>query len=342
MKRNKHIFFVRSDFQYIVCKGIIENLELKAQDCIFVADRNTIIGNKYNQSTIYGIGKYLNFNERCKYYLKNLRLVNKFFRQGVITVYIPFQYRYASHDYNRFVYYEEGLSAYKVKEYHERNGEKGLIIRKLFVMLLAPFNKQVRGYLMGFVCQNNTPKNKVEIYSFSKLCYRNVLERYVEKRVITIPKECDEKYHIEKNSTILILDRLSEFGRPFNLDNYIYCIKKCLERFKSLGINQIYLKYHPADYDNKTGCKQIDMLLEDAGIKSTLFSGRLEYLAMQNLGIRFVGSSSTVLFYAPLLGKTNLSESFYKWLSDIDEDYKLFISGWGNFEDFFSMNVQCI
>ena len=310
MKRNKHIFFVRSDFQYIVCKGIIENLELKAQDCIFVADRNTIIGNKYNQSTIYGIGKYLNFNERCKYYLKNLRLVNKFFRQGVITVYIPFQYRYASHDYNRFVYYEEGLSAYKVKEYHERNGEKGLIIRKLFVMLLAPFNKQVRGYLMGFVCQNNTPKNKVEIYSFSKLCYRNVLERYVEKRVITIPKECDEKYHIEKNSTILILE--------------------------------IYLKYHPADYDNKTGCKQIDMLLEDAGIKSTLFSGRLEYLAMQNLGIRFVGSSSTVLFYAPLLGKTNLSESFYKWLSDIDEDYKLFISGWGNFEDFFSMNVQCI
>ena len=340
--RELHVFYVRSDFQYVVCKGIIKKYNIKNENCYFVADRQTPIENCYEQSLIYGIGRYLNFKERLKLYLKKRSFVNEFFRDKKVTVYMPFSLQFASHTYNEFIYYEEGLSAYAINEQVSDTSKMTLALMKCLVYFLAPTNKQVRGYLMGFVCKNKRPANLTRLLSFSKDCYNGILDDNVKKEVISVPSEPIEEYTIPRGSTMLVLDRLSEFGRPFELENYRRCIDKILEQIKSEGVNQLFVKYHPADYNNKESVAWMNAVIKSKGFEYQLFNGRLEYLALQNIKTRFVGTNSTILYYAPVLGSSNQSLSFCKLLSVMDEKYRRFLRRWGDFVAFFSKNVECI
>ncbi len=343
MTKEKHIFFVWSDFHYIVCKGIIEAYGINPEDCTFVVDRATKVEDGLNQSPIYGIGHYLLFGERVKYFLKNRKHVKAFFRNAKVTVYYPFPFRYPSHTYNDYVLYEEGLSSYKKVEYNDTNHNAFLLmLRKLFVFMISPFSKQIRGYLIGFICQERKPLKKIKLLSFSEDCYQHVQEPLVEKGVISVPRITVEGNDIPENSVVFVLDRISEFGRPFALDNYRDCVVQEIKKLKTEGVKKVYLKYHPQDYNYEGSKGWMENILNEYQMEYAQFNGRLEYLAIQNIGIKFIGTNSTILFYAPILGKTNKSESFYKRLAVRDEQYRVFIEGWDDFEHFFSKNVKCV
>ncbi len=330
-----------SDFHYIVCKGIIETLKLRVDDCIFVVDRATNIEDCFHQKEIYGVGRYLLFGERLKYFLHNRIKVKAFFRNSEVTVYLPFSFRYASHSYNDFVFYEEGLSAYRKVDCQPEKHALVFWMRKMLVTMLAPFNKQIQGYLMGFVCQEKHPREKTRLVSLSPDCYQDVLEKLVEKVVIPVPSKPVEKYNIPSKSVVFVLDRLTALGRPFSLDHYRECVKRTVERLKNNGVGRIYLKYHPQDFNNPEAKGWMESILDEYQMEGSLFNGRLEYLALQNISTVFVGTNSTILFYAPILGDTNKSMSFYKELVNKDAEYKKFIEGWNDFDKFFSKNVMC-
>lgn len=336
-----HVFFVRSDFQYVVCKGIIEKYCIKSEKCVFVTDRNTKIEDAYKQSPIYGVDRYLNFLERCKFYLNNMKDVKSFFYDTSVTIYLPFQYRYPNHKYVNILFYEEGLSAYRTKRFEGLEDEHSFLV-KIIVNMLSPLNDQIKGYLMGFMCCGKRPRRGTTLFSLSDACYQTIDDSFVNKQVIPLPHNPIEYYDIPENSIILVLDRLSEHGRPFELENYMLCINNQLMRLSNEGIKHIYLKYHPADYNNRESKQRIEKILCSFKMNTTIFIGRLEFLALQNKGIMFLGTNSTILFYASTLGQTNRAVSFYKQLVSIDEKYKAFIQDWGDFEKFFSKKVECI
>lgn len=340
MKIEKHIFFVRSDFQFVVCKGIISHYGLNAEDCYFVTDRNTKTEG-YKQSSIYGLGQYFRFVERCMYLFKHYKIVKNFLCKTKLTVYMPFSNYYSSNDYYDYVFYEEGFSAYK--EFFEVNETKSrLRLRRLLVFLISPINKQIRGYLMGFICNEIKPAKKTRLISFSENCYPNIHNDYINKIVISVPNQPVELYNIPNGSVILVMDRLVGYGRPFELCYYKECISKEINWLKERKVKDIYIKFHPADYGNTESRKWVEDLLQLNNINFSVFDGKLEYLALQNIGVIFLGTNSTILFYAPLLGYTNKSFSFYKSLAAIDDSYKGFIDSWGDFEKIFSKNVTCL
>ena len=312
-----------------------------ARDCYFVVDRATKVDNQFRQTPVYGIGRYLTFVERILFYIKNRKMAKDFFREGV-TIYMPFSFRFSSYSYNEYVYFEEGLSSYRKAEPCIHRNSLVLALRKMVVCLFAPFDRQIKGYLMGFVCQEKKPLNKSSLVSLSVDCYRYVTDPLVKKLVIPVPKIVSTKGDIMPNSVIFVMDRLSVEGRPFALENYKECVINEVEKLQKEGVRQIYVKYHPQDYNNESSKGWIEGVFRDFGLDYKLIDERLEYIALQNIGTRFVGTNSTILYYAPLLGNTNKSESFYRNLVARDKQYKSFIEGWNEFDCFFSKNVECI
>ena len=342
MIKEKHVFFVRSDFQFVVCKGIITHYGLHSEDCYFVTDRNTEVED-YKQSPIYGIGRYFRFDERCMYLFKHYKIVKNFLCDSKLTVYMPFSNHYSSYYNYDYVFYEEGFSAYKeYLELEEVESKSRHRVRRLLVFLISPLNKKIRGYLMGFICNELKPMKKTRLISFSKDCYPNIHNDLINKIVISVPKQPVELYTIPYGSVIIVLDRLVAFGRPFDLCSYKNCIIHELKWLKDRGIKNVYIKFHPADCDNSDSKRWVEELLHLNSIEFTVFDGKLEYLALQNIGVFFLGTNSTILFYAPLLGDTNKSISFFKVLAAVDDKYKCFIDGWGDFEKIFSKNVACL
>ena len=339
--RRIHLFYIQSNFHLIVSKGIIEKLGLSKNDVYYIVQRKITLP-KESKVLFDESGK--GFSERIRFYLRNRRILKEILGGNQVCAYFPFDFFFNTLKfYDSYSFYEEGLSSYATKQVD--GGARryiSTILKTLMIILLFPFaSSNIKGFLVESINTRQLPKKKTDLYICGDNAYNKINHQLVHK--VVLPSY--SSVHLSKinNSTILVLDRQSSQGRPYNLENYYEALKEMLSKYE---LNKtVYIKFHPADI-NDTGSKLIiEQLLKEFNYRISIFEGSLEDIAAANQNNTFVGSNSTILYYAPIFGNTNKSVSFVSLLAKRDDKYREFLKMWGGedaFREMFSHNVECL
>ena len=348
--KDRYFFWIASEFHYIISKSIIIDRGINSQDVYYVCQpgRYINIGTDENICNLYD-GRNTGFISRFLYYLYNKKEVNLFFEGVRIHIFSPFRGTFPIFDFfEECSFMEEGLGAYVIEE--KKTSKKDVLkemFRYLGVNLLLCFSsRNIKGYVMGIGFSGRFPKRLAKIACCSPYVYPKINSTKFVRQVFDLRKvPCYLKYNLPEKAFVIVLDRFCSKGRVYSIENYRLCVEKEIEYLKNKQINSVWLKLHPADDNSKDAFLFFKEIFESNGIIVECFTGILEYLALQDTQTTFIGTNSTILYYAPLLGKTNRSISFFAPLAEKDELYNKFIDRFGGtsvFRDMFSKNVLCI
>lgn len=345
MKKEKHLFFIYSDFHYVICKSIILSNNLKKEDCFFVCGRGMTV-EKEDTEVPFPMEDFTSFYKKIISFIKNYKLIHSFFSNYDIVAYIPFCLFFPVGLYVKdVVFFEEGFSSHSkcIPDLTNKGAREKL--KNAMKRLISYFvKKNVRAFLFLYQSIDVVPAYNTRLYVCSDSSYEPCNYPKLEKIVLNIPQLDNEKYAIPFGSYFVVLDRLSNIYRCYSLDNYFRCINRIANFCRFNGVDEIWIKLHPVDGKLNDAKIIAEKEFIRNGIRVKWYNGRLEMLAMQNKNITFIGTHSTILYYAPILGNTNRSVSFCKFLASIDKDYSNFISLFGGidrFVDVFSKNVEC-
>ena len=340
--RKIHLFYIQSNFHALVAGSIINQFNLPVEDVFYVLQRNVT---KPHTGNLLFDESGLGFTGRLKFYFNHKNELKQLLRDSYVCAYFPFDFNFPfRYYYNEYVFYEEGLSSYSVV-----TGSRGAmryistLVKNMLSLILFPFvHSNIKGFLLESCNIRKYPSRKTKLISFKDDAYSVLDHKNIYKKVVSAP--CQVKCSHISNSYILVLDRLSAAGRPYSLENYIETMD---EVFKSLNMTdkKLYVKQHPADSGNVDTKRIICDMLNSQKYEYEFFSGSLEEIAIEDKSNTFVGSNSTLLFYAPIWGKTNKSISFVNILAKKDALYRRFLDNWGgldSFCDLFSKYVKCL
>lgn len=346
-RKEKHLFFVQSDFHYMICESIIKQNELNKEQCYFASKRGVKIGNGEQQYTLPLEGGLM-------YYLSHRKEVESFYKDCDVTYYVPFRGYPRERDVKNLVFFEEGLSAFCVRSAISENRQSrskrerlfGGIRRKFRVYLTRLLvKKDMLQFIDGIYYRTDDElKAKMQLYVCSSRSYEEWAHPLMHRTLLKINAECSEKYNVKQGDCLLVLDRFSK-GAVHYPENHIKCVRAMLEYCKMRRCEYVWVKFHPGDFGNKDVKRTFEECARKINLKIQYFDGRLEYLALQNIGVHFVSIHSTILFYAPMLGDSNKSISFVRYMYEIDNKYKEHIQLYGGIErflDFFSERVECL
>lgn len=347
-KRKRYLFFIRSDFQYFVCRGIISQEKLNKEDCYFIVERGVCLLKGDQLFPYYSGQSFPSFKQRVVSLFRNRKGYHEFFKSCRVTLYAPFSDLFPKHIFSDVFFFEEGFSSFA--KIQDKPCEKGRRLsedlRYWALRLLLPFeNNGVRSLLLGIGASNEKPCYPMNLYITDGLAYQGVDYSLVKKVQVKIKIETRKLYSIPEGGFLFVLDRFSSFGRPYALSNYHNCVQQVFSSVVPESERQIWVKFHPADYGYADALVIMKQMFRFYKGKVNIFDGKLEYLAAQNIGIHFIGTNSTILYYAPILGDSNESISYSKQLADIDEDYNQFLQQWGgagSFVEIFSRHVKCL
>lgn len=348
MKKNLNLFFLWSDFHYIICKSIIKQYHLDENYCYFIPDRDVKLEDDFKSPPSI-LNKVLNtrFCLRPFVYLKNKKEIDLYLKGRNLTVYTPFVYSFTRYPRCNVVWYEEGFSSRFIKYDADKDNKINLI--KGFVLYnisrLICKSDARRAFFFGFYSVSNTPREGTTLITTSSRSYSFLTSPFVNKLLLDIDIARKSFYAIPEGSYVLVLDRFIEGGRPFNINTYLQCLKKEIEFVVNRHVKTVWYKFHPADTEEPSSKNLFYDFIKDYDIEFKIFNGKLEFLALQDIGAHFIGTNSTLLYYAPLLGKSNVSFSYSRFLASIDEKYDEFMKNWGGIDDFveiFSKNVTCV
>lgn len=332
-KMVKNVFFVRSDFQYLFCKSLIHYKGIEKQYCYFACDRGVKVDDGFSECFLYQNGYNRSFVKRILFYFYNRKKIVTFEKGCRIVRYLPFSLKYPRYYGDEIVFFEEGFSAYSnCRVLYNKRLHISETIKHILISLLFPFaDIFIKSYLLGDNYSGTKPFYKTSIYTCSNMSYRNIDNPLIVKYVIPFNSFSvgQMEYYIPNGSYVLVLDRFSPFGRPFDIDNYIKCIRYIIDDIQKKDVDKIWVKFHPSDFNNNVSRDLFWEIVKESSMKVELFDGRLEYLAIQNICIHFVGTISTALYYAPILGNTNASLSYAKVLASMDKKYSDFAANWG-------------
>lgn len=347
---NKYLFWLASDFHYIIAQTIINKRKIDRDKVYYVFQygREIQIGQDESRCTLYD-GDLSSFKERILFYIKKRKQVLSFFKGVKLYSFYPFRYALPRYYYfAEYSFFEEGLSSYRettpVILMKERVNE---IFRSLIVNLLFFYeDRNIKGYLVGFGFTRKEAKRTTNMYCLSNSAFPQNHDSNIIK-VVCFPSLRDNlfRYKLPNGSFVIVLDRYSPKGRVYSLENYSMCLNKEIDYLLNNNVSEVWLKLHPVDNNNPDALEFFRCQFEDRGISTMVFNGKLEFLALQDLQTTFVGTNSTILFYAPLLGKSNNSVSVFKALVRIDSRYQKFIDTFGGpqqFEFLMSQNAECI
>lgn len=339
-----NLFYVESFFHLLVVEQIIETKKISLDSCYFITERGTALPKQYLGRLLYD-GSNTGIVDRIKlYYKRQLKLKSRLGKEE-ICAYLPFQYYVPSKRYfAKYFFYEEGFSAYGQRVFvADKERRKKGILKRLLITLTLPFaDKTVKGIIAGVTC-DSIQLFKTELYRLSDDAYKELEgHRLIEVKTIGIkymePSFSSDIY----NSVIVVADRISSQGRPFDEEKYLRLLKKTISKVYKEP-KPLYVKLHPADFKNKDASKRVLESLSE--FSPTIIEDNLENLAICNQNNTFVGTNSTVLYYAPILGDSNTSISFARLLSETDSKYEEFLQGWGGvvkFIELFSNQVKCL
>ena len=339
-----HLFYVESYFHLLVADQIINTKQLSIADCRFVTERGTVLPERYANGLLYD-GSKTGFKDRIKFYYKEGRKWKDLYAGEEICAYLPFQFFFPSRRYfAKYCFFEEGFSAYSPRNIvSEPSRRRKGFLKGILIDFLLPFsNKNVKGLVAGVSCDSVRPIN-TRLYRLSDDAYKGI-DLKTSLSVETVGTKFLRPFSQSdiKNSVVVVADRISSKGRPFDDETYLKVLQKVINDI-AVGNKAVYIKLHPADHKNDEAKQRV---LSALSSHNPLFiTENLENLAVCNNNNLFVGSNSTVLYYAPILGDTNRSVSFAKRLADNDELYRSFLKGWGGTEEFcklFGKQVKCI
>lgn len=341
-----HLFYVESNFHLILAESFIESKRIDASDVLFVTHRGVKLPTRYKANLLYD-GTISQFKERVQLYRKDKERFRKLFKNRKVCSYSPFQFlfprvRYFA-EYNLL---EEGFSAYSLsKEVDRKKALQYELFKAFYIGLSFPFaSRNIKGFLMGISYSSSKPASHTKLLVSNGNAYGHYdFGDRVDKQIVPISgTDCDKAI---RGQRILVLDRMSKKGRPFDDNIYLSVLKEALSR---LGINNqsILVKLHPADSTSDSHVKKrVFDTLSEIGVSSVFMDYNLEELALGNNNNTFIGSNSTILYYAPIFGNTNKSVSFSRLLAVSDKQYARFLEGWGGVENFcgiFSKEVDCL
>lgn len=342
MKRIIHLFYIQSNFHLIIASSIIKEKCLSKEDVLFITQR------KVNIPTDYSLlfdesGKGL--KSRLLFYLKNKKYLNSILADSLVIAYQPFNYLFPGDCYyNEYYFFEEGLSSYSTAIDPKREDRIIAVrLKKLVVNLLFPLgSNSIKGFLIGACNTQVIPKKPTKLYICSRDSYKSFVHKTIQRvlvRMYPLNGDC-----VISNSNILVLDRMSAYGRPFSVEHYYAALSEFLSKVDLNG-KKLYVKLHPADSNDTTINNEITLFFKEKNIEYAFYDGSLDDVALNNKGNTFMGSNSTILFYAPIWGDSNHSYSFVRILAEKDEHYCSFLNRWGGLESFcklFSRSVDCI
>lgn len=338
------IFFIESYFHLLVADQIIKSKKLSIETCFFITERGTQLPLSYYNHLIYD-GSKTGILTRVKLYYKNKALWSRLFAKQEITVFLPFQYYFPSKLYfAKYCFFEEGFSAYANRSLpREKLSRKAGIIKELISGITLPFaTKNIKGIVSGITNDTNKPCQST-IFRLSDYAYKglNGIEN-IDLETITIDNSKPFSKSDIYDSLVVVLDRLSANGRPFDDKKYLDILYSTLHQTYNYN-KKMFVKMHPADY--KSECESKRVLDKLACFSPELINENLENLAICNNSNTFIGTNSTILYYAPILGNSNKSISFARLLAKEDAHYSAFLNAWGGVEEFckiFSNQVKCL
>ncbi len=199
-----------------------------------------------------------------------------------------------------------------------------------------------RGFLVEACNTRRTPKQRTRLFAFSSAAYNTVQSEKVEK--VSVKPVAPKIDSIIRDCNVLVLDRFCAEGRPYTLNNYIDSLRETFSKV-NLAEKPLYVKLHPADGNNDEAKRTICDLISGYVTFFSFYEDSLEDVALNDNNNTFIGSNSTVLFYAPVWGHTNKAVSFVRLLAEKDNEYKSFLTRWGGVEKFcrlFSNTVICL
>lgn len=337
-----NLFFIESYFHLLVVDKIIREKGLHSEDCYFVTERGTKLPNCYSDRVLYDGTTEGLFTRIKQFYIGKLNL--KEFYKKEICAYIPFQFYFPSKRYfTKYEFFEEGFSAYshqKLPISGRRNRRS--IMKELILRLMLPFaSNNVKGLVGGISCDSNYPFDTT-LYRLSDEAYTGLEdEEIIKLETVKTANQPFESSRI-KDAIVIVMDRLTAQGRPFDDRIYLEVLSEAVKRCYNPK-RKMYVKLHPADSRNKEASVRIMEYL--SYYSPELITENLENLAACNQNNVFLGSNSTVLYYAPILGNSNKSMSFARILAQKDEKYRLFLANWGGTEAFcelFEEEVECM
>lgn len=325
---------------YMATKRIDHN------DVLFVTHRGIKLPEDYKDRILYD-GTVTSFKKRIALYKQDIKKYKDLLANKIIYSYAPFQFVFPSHQFfSEYNMIEEGFSAYTFPI--QRSNIKGLFCewaKFFYINMSFPFaNRNIKGFLMGLSYSSKRSRKQCKLLISSSDAYSNYkLGKKVEKVIVPIVKL--ESYPDILNQTILVLDRFNKRGRPFDDVTYLTVLGSVLAQLE-LNSKKILVKFHPADYCSGSDAKsRLDTLFRELKIEPSYIDVSLEELARSNQGNIFIGTSSTILYYAPILGKSNKSISFVRQLAGVDKQYSEFLDNWGGTDQFcevFSKQVECL
>lgn len=340
-----YLFNLTSNFHLLLALSYIRYKEIDIRDTLFVTFRGVRLPNRIKDRLLFDSSS-TTFMGRWKMFLKEKERIKKLINGKKIISFSPYQY---SHPFKRYYheynFIEEGFSAYTNKN-HKGTAKDVLkeIIKVLFINLRFPFqSKNVKGFLIGSDFSFKASHGYEIIVCSDDAFSRSVNDGYMRKCVVPISPELRGKA-VVKGSFIVVMDRISPTGRPFDKNNYLKVLNETLI---TLGLphTHLYVKMHPSDFGNRDITDEVKTFFNSAGIDAIFTDDNLESIALTDSNNTFIGTNSTILYYAPVFGKSNSSISFARKLAHVDDDYSAFLNGWGGVDEFcelFSKKVQCL
>jgi len=340
----KHVFFVSSNFHLTICLGIINEKQISKNDVIFVNSRGCSFPEdlKSNVVNINGSDSF-HFKQKLIESLKRSNNIDVFNDNIQFTAYVPFFRQIPYGFFKDLVFFEEGFSSYSDSlkfslSFRIIQSTKSFIKSTIVNFLLFGKPDNLKNFVKGplYSYRKFNSNKRFEYYTLSENVARSSFLNFDIKVLSILPKYLCED--IKHSSLVLVLDRFTA-PIPYSISNYIIYIKKILATY---GDRFIYVKFHPADFTNTNSRSIIDDLFNSENINYCVIERSLEELALSNRNITFIGTNSTLLFYAPKFGNNN-SISFVKYLSSIDKGYYEFLYMWGGvnkFVDVFKENVE--
>lgn len=339
MNKKLHLFYLGSYSHLIVADCIIKEKHLPLESVFFVTYRGVKLPQQYEKNLLYDMSVISNIK---KFIIKNYSRLNKIVKDADICGYFPFQQEFPVEKFfSEYVFFEEGLSAYDQVLCFKFDKVRYEKLRKRQRLLGLFMNKNMRGLYNGK--DNGSPfPFPFTLVGLTENSYKNFDIPGSKLEVIHFTGEPLKRSSI-KDSVIIVMDSTHACDRMESADNYLRILSDVLRDY-DYNNRKVYLKLHPDNYKDMDDAISLIKKYIDF-IDFTVIDESLEDIALSDQNNVFIGNHSTILFYAPIYGKSNKAISYARINAERDKVYVEWIKRWGGVKgtiELLSQEVECL
>ncbi|MEP4535158.1 MAG: polysialyltransferase family glycosyltransferase [Cyclobacteriaceae bacterium] len=326
----KAIFFVHTHITFYVSKAIIKSLNLRSQDYLFIKSRNyNNILEDVNAVDLSEINEKLKCLPYCSF-KSRIELIKEVdehvesasdgdtFRLFVPHIGDPLMQALARHSKCHEVnFIEEGANCYS-KEFFRQPGFSIKQMIKSILNFVDVHRKSRYGLYKQFEFEKELKGRLGRYYTISHKGFQYADTQNVVVLKL-IPEELD--YTLESDA-IIVLEAAIENGQIGDQTLYFESVRQMVDSVMAMaGGNNLAVKFHPAQsFQVKEGVMKI---ITDMGFTPAVIPSEIpfEQLLLNSKNLRVAGFTTSLLYYAKLLGHRVIS---YEDLILRDDCFKRF------------------